>query len=60
MPNEVKHDPQPDEIRSKCLEIQSTWSAVERRKRSCFRVERVTADVIDCKETFGDRDPYER
>jgi hypothetical protein len=60
MPNEVKHDPQPAEIAEKCLEIQATWSAVERRKRSCFPVKRVVADVIDCKETFGDSDPYER
>lgn len=40
MPWDERPDPTPEEIRERCLEIQASWSALERAKRAGMPVER--------------------
>ncbi len=38
-------DPTPEEIRERCLQIQSEWSEAERESRSCYKSRPISMDA---------------
>jgi hypothetical protein len=49
-------DPTPREIRKLCLEIQSTWTKAEERRRRVVDHEPITAETVAAEALFGESD----